>query len=114
MKFEPKKATIDFEFTDKLIYKVDAKAAASHYQEIAELTSKNEEISKSLTPEGLAEMCKNIRRCIDLILTEGASKAIQSEDNYNALEDIFLFLDYEIGKFQKERLARIATERQNI
>ena len=114
MKFEPKKTTIDFEFADNLIYKVDAKVAASRYQKIQELTSANEEISKNLTPDGLNEMCRDIRECIDLILAKGASKAIQPEDNYNALEDIFLFLDFEIGKFQKERLARIAAERQNI
>lgn len=114
MKFEPKKTTIDFEFTDKLIYKVDPKVAASKYKQIQELTSLNEEISKALTPEGLSDMCKNIRACIDMILEKGASKAIQPEDNYNALEDIFLFLDYEIAKFQKERLARIADERKMI
>ena len=115
MKFEPKKNTIDFEFPGDVIFTVDPMRAVAKGDNIRALTDEVKKLSQEPSEENLAAMCRNMKATVDLILGEGASTKLFTDDTpYDDIEDVFLWLDNEIWKARTERMERIRTESKRI
>lgn len=111
MKYEPKKNTINFEIGE-LSFEVDpmrAQAKASKIQQTLKDAVKGVE-GELVNDEILEKMLKSGKKCIDLLLGEGASdKIFDKSIDYYSVMDLYFFISAEVNKKCAEKKAEYET-----